>query len=226
MRVKEKTQAVLMRKKGMSMGEIAKKLQVSKASISRWSRGITLSIAQRKKLDTRRRAISIATLRRAAEIKKEEKSAEIKKVRANGKKEVGALSDRDFFIAGLALYWGEGGKGGKAGVEFTNSEPTSIMFVVRWLKKFYGISRKHLKLRVTINRIHEPRIREVLRFWSGLVRVSSSQFSQTSFVNTRQRRLYKNFATHYGTLRLNVKKSTNLHRRIIGSMEVLQTIGK
>ncbi|MDP3975061.1 MAG: hypothetical protein Q8P88_02140 [Candidatus Jorgensenbacteria bacterium] len=222
MRAKEKTQALLMRRIGASIGAIAKELSVSKASVSRWCRDITLSPAQRKRLNEHQRVRSIAALRRAAKIKKEEKLIEIRGIRESGRKKVGALSKRDLFIAGLALYWGEGGKKGKAGVEFTNSEPASIVFIIQWLKRMYDVSKRDLKFRITINVAHKYRIREVLAFWSKFAHVPLSQFSRTSFVKTKQRRSYGNFSAHYGTLRINVRKSTNLHRRILGSLEVLQ----
>lgn len=222
MRAKEKTRALIMRRSGVSMGAIAKELGVSKASVSRWCRGIILTPTQRERLNKSRRARNVVTLQHAAKIKKLEKIAEIREIRENARKEVGILNRRDLFIAGLALYWGEGGKKGKAGVEFTNSEPASIAFVIRWLKTIYGISKNGLKLRVTINVVHKSRVQEVLAFWSRFTHVPLSQFSRTSFVKTQQKRSYKNFPTHHGTLRINVKKSTNLHRRILGSLEVLQ----
>lgn len=211
-----------MRRAGMSVGTIARELGVSKASVSRWCRGIILSAIQRMRLVENQRSVSIVVLQRLAKIKKEKKSIEIREILTSGRKEVGVLSKRDFFIAGLSLYWGEGGKNGKAGVEFTNSEPASILFMIRWLKRIYGVQRKDLKLRITINVAHRYRIREVLAFWSKFTHATLTQFSGTSFVKSRQRRSYENFSAHYGTLRVNVKKSTNLHRRILGSIEALQ----
>ena len=155
-----------MRRIGASIGAIAKELSVSKASVSRWCRDIMLSPAQRKRLNEHQRVRSIAALRRAAKIKKEEKLIEIRGIRESGRKEVGVLSKRDLFIAGLALYWGEGGKKGKAGVEFTNSEPASIVFIIQWLKRMYDVSKRDLKFRITINVAHKYRIREVLASWS------------------------------------------------------------
>jgi hypothetical protein len=52
-----------------------------------------------------------------------------------GRKEVGLLSRRDKFIAGIALYFGEGDKTDKS-VGFTNGNPHAIVFMIFWLREY------------------------------------------------------------------------------------------
>ncbi len=50
MKKEEQVKSVELRKDGMSLNEIASKLNVSKSSVSLWVRNIELTAAQRKKL--------------------------------------------------------------------------------------------------------------------------------------------------------------------------------
>lgn len=226
MHTKQKERARVLREGGASMRAIAASLGVSKASISRWCHDIVLSTSQRKRLTSYQRAASIAALRRAAEHKKEERIRNAQQAHENGKVAVGALNQRDFFITGLALYWGEGSKKGRGEVEFTNAEPASIVFMVKWFQKVYGIPRKDFTLRITINTVHRPRIHAILGFWSHLVHISTSQFTKTSFITTKQKRKYQNHTPYYGTLHVRIKRSTDLRRRILGSIEALKQVSR
>ena len=54
-------------------------------------------------------------------------------MRSTGEERLGALTDRDLLVAGLALYAGEGAKTDGA-VKFANSDPRMIAFFLRWLR--------------------------------------------------------------------------------------------
>ena len=221
MKEQQRQKAQKLREQGESIGVIAGLLGVSKGSVSRWCKNITLSSTQRKRLTDRQRKASIVALRHFTKRKMEQTALRIGKVHEIGKTKVGTLSKRDVFITGLALYWGEGSKKGPGEVEFTNEEPASIIFMMHWFHEIYGIQLKDFILRVTINIIHKQRIGAVLAFWSHLTDVPTGQFTKVSFIKTKQNRLYKNLLSHFGTLRIKIRRSTELRRQILGSLEAL-----
>ncbi len=137
---------------------------------------------------------------------------------------VGKLSRRDLFIAGLALYWGEGYKGLSQELGFTNSDPVMIRFFIEWLWRVYKVSPDKLILRVSINGSHLSRVVEVERYWSRLTRVPLNQFTKTSLIKTAHKRVYGNESVHYGTLRVKVRSGTDLRRQILGSIQKLKMI--
>ena len=66
------------------------------------------------------------------------KQAEIDELLAEAVTQIGRLSDREFLVAGAALYAGEGAKG-DGDVKMANTNPHIIAFFCAWLRRFYDI---------------------------------------------------------------------------------------
>ena len=217
-----KEKALLLRKKGMSLNEIVKKLGANKSTVSHWCRDIRLSKLQQKRLYERSSIKSLGALLRASEHKREIRINKVRELGQEGRSAVGHLSHRDKFIAGLALYWSEGYKHKGEEIGFTNSDPKMILFFIRWLADSYGIGKDRLILRVSINGSHASRAEEVERYWSKITRVPLCQFTKTSLIKAISKKEYANHTIHYGTLRVKVRNGTDLRRKILGSIEQLK----
>jgi uncharacterized protein YjcR len=94
----EREQARRLRAIGLPLAEIAARLAVSKSSVSLWVRDVAFE--PRPRVDRGRRRAPNALQRR--------KQAEIDRLLAGGRQRVGRLSEREFLVAGVALYAGEG----------------------------------------------------------------------------------------------------------------------
>ena len=94
----EREQARRLRAQGLTMPDIAARLGVSKSSVSLWARDVDFVPAPRV---TRGR-------RRAPNALQRRKQAEIDRLLEEGRTRVGQLSEREFLVAGVALYAGEG----------------------------------------------------------------------------------------------------------------------
>lgn len=167
---------------------------------------------------------SLIALRRASKEKHQQRLLKEIRLQKVGMKDVGRLSQRDIFMLGLALYWGEGYKGLSQELGFTNSDPTMILFFIQWISQIYGIPRSRLILRVSINGMHSHRVRRVEQYWSRTTGVPLSQFTMTSLIKTASKKVYTNGAEHYGTLRIKVRSGTDLRRRILGSIHKLKML--
>lgn len=214
--------ALTLRKNGYSIGTIAKKLSVSKSTVSGWCRDIALSEKQILLIAERSKHHATANLLLASEKQRKERQRNTEKMEKMGKREIGKLSLRDIQLIGLGLYWGEGYKKGSQELGFTNSDPAMINFYIEWLEKIYEISKTDLILRVSINNQHSDRTIEVVNYWSTVTNVPCSQFTKTSLLHIHSKKIYKNITTHFGTLRVKVRKGTNLRRRILGSIEAIK----
>jgi hypothetical protein len=124
-------------------------------------------------------------------------------------------------MLGLGLYWGEGYKKGSTELGFTNIDPKVITFYIKWLKQCFGIEKDRFILRVSINATHRQREKEVLQYWSRLLGVPLTQFSKTSFVKTKQKRVYANAKTHYGTLRIKARRGSVIRERILATLQTI-----
>ncbi len=219
LKIKEKV--IALRKTGASIREIAKKLSANKSTVSFWCRDIILSESQLKLLSERQLNESKKALSRYAELKRERRLEKTDFLTNLGKKQVGGTNKRDLFISGLSLYWAEGYKKGNDELGFTNSDPRMIKVFIKWLREIYKIPIENLIFRLSINNIHYDREKEVIRFWSDICGFKTEQFTKTSFIRSTSKKIYNNRESHFGTLRVKVRKGTDLRRKILGSIEKL-----
>lgn len=218
-KIKEKEQSVDLRKQGMSIGEIAKKLLVSKSTVSGWCKDIPLSNEAIERISKKGKAKSVAGLMRYSESVRQNRIAATKISTQKGADALGSLSNRDIYCIGLGLYWAEGYKQGSQEFGFTNSDPQMITFYMKWLEVVFGVQKESIILRVSINQLHVHRINEVETFWASHLLVPQSQFTKPSFVHTVSKKVYKNKATHMGTLRIKVRRGTVMRREVLGAIK-------
>lgn len=207
--------AIKLRSKGISVIEIAKELGVSKSTASLWGRDVILSVEQLEKL--RHRSIMGSELSRlkGALSQKHKRLEKIEKYINEGVAKLEILTDKEYLIAGLAIYWGEGGKKNRR-VEFCNSDPKMVEFVIRWLKECFNVSKEDLICWVGINEAHSKRELEVKKYWSELVDIPVEKFRKTSYKRVKSQKVYDNFDQHFGTLYITVAKSAELFYKING----------
>ena len=218
---KKQIQARSLRMRGKSIKAIAKKISVSKSSVSIWCRDIALTASQIAKLHENMVKGSYAGRMKGARIQKERKEEKIRGYLSDGLKDIGKLSDREFFIAGLCLYWGEGNKK-TGGVRFSNSDPKIIEFIIKWFRQILKISSDRFCIYVNINRIHKKRGEAVKKFWIDLTGIPAKQFRKVILIKSKNKKIYENFSNHYGTLDLRILKSTYLLYQIRGWLKALE----
>ncbi len=209
-----------MRSKGESVKYIASVLGVSKGTSSLWVRDIILSVEQLEKLKgnslrgAERGRVQSAFLQKQKRINLQNSCIKA------GMREIKVLSDRELMIAGLALYWAEGCKKTRR-VEFCNSDPKLINFMINWLNVCFGIPRNRLTAVVGINEMHIRRELEVVSYWSKITQLPKTQFRRTSFKHTNNKKVYENYYRYYGTLSIRVLKPAAYYYKILGLIEGL-----
>lgn len=218
---KEKIIAQELRQQGKSIKEIAKLLGVSKSSVSIWCRDIVLTAEQIENLQKRMGTKGSYEARlKGAKIQHERRLQQIKQLQEEGLKMIDSLSKRDLLLIGAALYWGEGmKKEGRA--RLGNSDPAIIQFMVNWFQSIWGIPKDQLTPSILINEIHKNRVHQVEQYWSDLLNIPLTQFTKTVFIKAKNKKIYKNFQDHYGTLIVSVRKGSNLRHKINGLIAAL-----
>lgn len=211
-----------LRRQGTSIGSITKTLGASKSTVSYWCRDIVLSKSQINKLAMQKNRGAALGRLHAGEKKRALRLHATEEAAKHGKRDVGTLNNRDVFILGLTLYWGEGYKRGNEECGLTNTNPYIIRAFIYWLQTTYNIPPDDLILRVTVNDIHRARVRTIEKYWSKETGVPLSHFTQASFIRTKHTRLFENPETYFGTLRVKVRRGTTLRRRILGSIKEVE----
>ncbi|MBA3618966.1 MAG: hypothetical protein H0W56_05105 [Acidothermales bacterium] len=162
----ERDAARALRSQGLTMPAIAERLGVSRSSVSLWTRDVPFQppLRPERRAWTPDRRPSSLHLR---------KLAEIERLRAAGRQRIGRLDDQQFLIAGVALYAGEGAKT-DGSVLFANSDPRIMRLFCSWLRYFFDIDERRLRVRLYLHQCLDLAASTV--FWSSLTAVPFSQF--------------------------------------------------
>lgn len=189
-KIKQKQQALNMRKREMSYSQIKQKLKVSKSSLSIWLRNYPLSTERITELRGKNPA-RIERFRNTMRAKREKSFDEVfRKV----KDEIGKLSDRDILIGGIFLYWGEGTKSSDYETSVSNTDPDALKFFIRWLSLF-SISKT--ALRVTLHLYRDMNKEKELAYWSKELNLPRACFRKPYIKNSNLANIsYKNGFGH------------------------------
>ena len=168
-KLEERERARELRAQAWTLQEIADELGVAKSSVSIWVRDVEFDSTRRRSAATGRRPRgSDHPLRRR-------KLAEIERLRVAGIERVGSLSEREFLMAGLGLYAGDGSKG-DGQVKLSNSSAEIIGFFCRWLRCFFDIDEQ--RLRVTLYLHQGLDLSSAVVHWSRITGVPPAQFGK------------------------------------------------
>ena len=206
-----KLKARKLRNSGLSIKDIEKKLKVSRSSVSLWVRDVVLTQKQINKLYANKITGSLRGSYIASRNNIKRTKELIKKSIEEGEEEVGNLSSRDKFIAGVAMYFAEGTKS-SSNVSFSNSDPRSISFMADWFRRICKVPEEKFRCYLYIHDDLDER--RAKKYWSDLINIPLEQFRKSYIVKNNTKRLRK--VKHiYGILRLTVSDA-NLSRKIAG----------
>lgn len=159
----ERHRARALRAAGWTMPDIAAELGVSRSSVSLWTRDVPVEMGPR-----RVRAARPNRLR-------DRRLAEVAAMDRWGTDRLGQLSEQAFLAAGAALYAGEGAKRDRR-VSLANSDPTIVAFFVAWLRHFFEVDERRLRVRLYL---HEGLdLEAAVRHWGAVTGVPASQFGK------------------------------------------------
>ncbi len=207
-----------LRRKGFSYSEIIQKFPVSKSSISAWCKDIELTHKQIARLARNQEYGTYIGRLRGAKVNQKKRLREIEKIKILSAKEISPLSDYEFKIAGLMLYWAEGSK--KKYVDLSNSDSEIIRFMMRWFRQICHVPNKKFRVQLHLHSGQdESRMKE---FWSGITGISKAQFEKSYIKKEgsghRKNKLYN------GTIKIRICDSDLLYR-ILGWIERFNKMG-
>jgi predicted transcriptional regulator len=204
-------EAIELRKQGMSYTQIKNKIGVSKSTLSNWLRSFPSSEDRIRELrDTNEQRIERTRETKAR--KRELRHADIQKKVEN---EIGELTNREIFVAGLFLYWGEGTKTSPSTISVSNTDPSVVLFFIKWLA-LLGVSKE--KVKVHLHLYSDMDIQKELDFWSKTLNVPLSAFRKPYIKSSKRAEIsYVQKFTH-GTCNV-IYLNQPLHEYILASIE-------
>lgn len=209
----EKKQAILLRRKGGSIKEIARNLGVSRSSVSTWVRDVSLTKTQYERLKQKMIDGGHAGRLIGAAWNKQQRRNRLASYKEDAERELTQFSRRNLFYIGLGLYWGEGFKalGGAAG--FSNSDPRVVGLMITWFEQCLHISRDRLVVQIFINDIHKNRVRDIQVYWREITGLPESQFRKVVLL-PKAKKFYENKNSYYGVCAVRILRGTEVKDRV------------
>ena len=212
----EMREAIRMRKEGKTYSEILDVVHVSKSTLSLWLRKVKLSVTQKQTFTEKKRAAA----RRGGEARHSMRVLDVAQIEGEALKEIGSLSRREKWLLGVALYWGEGTKqkphNVSQGVELINDDYRLIKFFLEWLG-LIGIAQRDLIFELYIHESSRTRREEVLKYWSRKLLLDKSVVVKVYYKRHKTKGYRRKlFSEYFGSMRVKVRSSTRLNRRIAG----------
>lgn len=198
---------------GLTYDQIQMELGCSKSSISLWVR----DLPKPERRDPSEQARLAGRKRWEHELAV--RDVERRRTKAAATAEIGELSDREVFLAGVVLYWAEGAKdkpySRRERLAFINSDPNVIALYLRWLDVL-GVERERLRFRVSIHVSAD--VAEAEAFWAELAGVPASTFQKATLKKHNPKTNRKNTGdTYRGCLVIYTLQSADLYRRVEGA---------
>jgi hypothetical protein len=196
--------AEALRRLGLSYGEIAEVVPISKSTLSIWCRDVTLSPEQIAAI-AHRTGPRVGVHRDTQHRRRDEVLA----IRAAARRCATALLQDPFFVAGVALYWGEGGKTKKV-LAITNTDPRLLNLFIRWVRRFAD-SEAEFVLSLHLHAANN--VDAAVAYWSEKLDLDCPSFTKPYFkaAGTGHR---KNRLPH-GVCRVTVRRSTDAWYRVM-----------
>jgi hypothetical protein len=197
-------EAIKLRKKGKSYGEIVRAINISKNSVSRWCKNLTLPLFAQKILEKKNNQ-NKKILIKYNQLKSKKAQAEHRKIKGNAAKRIHSLSKYELLLVGTALYWGEGWKKETQrahSITFVNSDPEMIKLFLRFAQEILQIPKDQLHISI---RVH-PNInkKEVINFWSRVTNISKKHLRLTRQISKLSQGKRPKNSLLYGTLSVNI----------------------
>ncbi len=214
----EKLKTQNLREKGLSYKEILEYVDVSKDTISRWCKDISLTEEQKERLVANKKFGQKKGSLVAAENKRRKRKERTIEIFKEAKKGLGRMSARDKFITGIALYVAEGGKTDGQG-EFANTDPALIIFMMEWFLKFVKVPMGKIRGAIWLHEgLDENKAKE---YWSSMTGIPINQFYKTYVAINKfnSKKIRKNIH-EFGVFSIRFSDCEK-HRKIIGWISAL-----
>ncbi len=213
----EQKEAVRLRRKGVSLGEIATTLKVAKSSVSLWVRDVPLTVSQRTKLNKNGHSIDAIEKRRDSRIGKTKLRR--KNWQQEAMLEAPLLAKNIDWCIGVALYWGEGGKTQQT-ARISNSDPAVIKTMMYFFRHTCQVPEE--KFRGHVHTFAHNNVKKAEEYWSAISGIPSERLFKT-YVKQSSASLDKRHTLPYGTFQIYVH-DTSFFYRMMGWLEYLKKL--
>lgn len=207
--MEKRIRALELRKHEMSYSQIKSELGVSKSTLSLWLRDFPLSHKRIQEL----RGSNEGRIEKYRATRRRTRDKRLDKVHDRELKLLFPLTKREQYIAGLFLYWGEGGKTQPFELSLGNTNPQIVKFFLHWAIEHLGMPKRKIKARLQL--YADMDIDAEIKYWSKELGLSLKNFRKPYIKATTLRGLtFKGFG--HGTCDLRISHRDSSERVLMG----------
>ena len=201
-----------LRRLGLTYGEIREVVPVPKSTLSNWCKEIRLTADQIDAIRNRsspgsRIGIPVDTQWRRHRV--------IEQIRVDARAFAERHADDAFFIAGVALYWGEGAKT-NSDLSLANADPRALRLFIDWVRAFHDPSAEFV-LKINLHADNdEPAARA---YWAEETGLANADFYRT-FLKPKGTGHRKNHLPH-GVCQVRVRRCADHWHRTMTWVDAL-----
>ena len=217
-RFDDRNRAEKLRRKGWTYSEIKKELGVPKSTLSGWLKDYQLTNTQLSKLTSRSKSNKLLGIEKTRIVKAKKRSERLRSIYFDEKTRLLPLSNRETYLLGLFLYWGEGVKGmHNTHIGVNNTDPRVLKFYLYWLIRSLKVEKK--KVRVVLHLYSDMNVVREVTFWSKELGVPEKQFGKPYIKESRSENVVHKGHRH-GTCGLYVYDA-RLKEKVMSGINVL-----
>jgi hypothetical protein len=213
-RFKDREEALILRRQGMSYSQIKKILRVSKGTLSVWLEDYPLSKQRIREL----RDCNEQRIEKYRETMRQKRETRLNKLYKEQKALFLPLKKRDILIAGLFLYWGEGSKTHLTSLSLSNTDPSVIRFFIGWLSGCLGVLKERMKIQLQL--YSDMDIDQEINFWTKNLGISRNQFTRPYIKQTSITRINHKGGFGHGTCNVKISDA-RLAEKILMAIKVI-----
>lgn len=202
-----------LRKQGIAITKIASELKISKSTIFSWTKNISISNEQKRKLLHR----EIKCIDNSGRLVAISKACRNKRVLAQERGREKIKSGNILYVAGCMLYWGEGNKQINQ-CRFSNSELPMMILFKSFLEEFFNISSDEISIVINAyTDLHSQK--EIENYWLNGLKLPQKSLKKCTWNKYPSSSKKKNInKSKYGTCSLIVNK-TEIVQEIFGAIQ-------
>lgn len=171
-RFADRQKALELRLQGKSYSQIKAALNIPKSTLSNWLNNYPLPLERIREL----RDWNEIRIEKYRETMRKKKNSRLEQYYHEQKQQILPFNDKEFYLAGLFLYWGEGSKTKTSTLSVSNTDPSIIIFFINWFTQSLNIPKEKLKIRLHL--YQDMDIIKEINFWKTTLQLPISQFTK------------------------------------------------
>lgn len=197
----KKEKAIQLLQAGKSYREISCLLDIAKSTLNNWF----AKLPEKEKITIKKFRINNwhKNIEKFHKIRRRQTLSKEDEIRGRAAKQIPNFFKKELFLAGICLYWAEGGKSNRWQLQFTNSDPDMIKLMMKFFREIYRVSEKDFYLQMILHK--NIKENKALNYWAKITQITKRQFKKACYSQSKSSRGIRNKRQlPFGTLQIRI----------------------